>query len=63
MSVLRQFVNLLAGEAFHFRGARIRNGTGRPVRLEIEMDAYEIRKLRRKENTTATPDVDRQANS
>jgi hypothetical protein len=63
MSVLRQFVNLLAGEAFHFRGARIRNGTGRPVRLEIEMDAYEIRKFRREEETARKPDGDRHANS
>jgi hypothetical protein len=63
MSMLRQFVNLLAGEAFHFRGARIRNSSGRPVRLEIEVDAYEIRKLRRKEQTTKESGVDRHAKS
>jgi len=33
MGVFRQIVNLLSGESFHFRGAKIRNRTGKPVRL------------------------------
>jgi hypothetical protein len=43
---VRQIVNLLSGEAFCFRGARIHNRTGKPVRLEVETDEYEIRKIR-----------------
>jgi hypothetical protein len=35
MSAFRQVVNLLSGEAFHFRGGKIRNRTGKPVRLEV----------------------------
>ena len=46
---VRQIVNLLPGEAFHFRGAMIRNRTGKPVRLEVETEAHEIRKIRPEE--------------
>lgn len=49
---IRQIVNLLSGEAFHFRGAKIRNRTGKPVRLEVETDEYEIRKVRSEERPT-----------
>jgi len=48
---VRQIVNLLPGEAFHFRGAMIRNRTGKPVRLEVETDAHEIRKSRSEEKS------------
>ena len=56
---IRQIVNLLSGEAFHFRGARIRNRTGKPVRLEVETDEYEIRKIRPGELPTADDDRNR----
>jgi hypothetical protein len=51
MGVFRQVVSLLPGEAFHFRGAKIRNRTGKPVRLEVETEAYEVRKIRPEENS------------
>ncbi len=61
MNVFHQMVNLLPGEAFHFRGARIRNCTGRPVRLEIETDAYEVRKVRTDDGPLSAHDSDKQA--
>ena len=57
MNVFHQVVNLLAGEAFHFRGARIRNCTGKSVRLEIETDAYEVRKVRNKDAQVSVQDT------
>jgi hypothetical protein len=56
MSASRQVVKLLSGEAFHFRGAKIRNRTGKPVRLEVETEAYEIRKIRTEEHTAREDD-------
>ncbi|HEV3303632.1 MAG TPA: hypothetical protein VG055_28530 [Planctomycetaceae bacterium] len=61
MGVFRQIVNLLSGEAFHFRGAKIRNRTGKPVRLEVETEAYEIRKIRPEETSTQADDRERPA--
>jgi hypothetical protein len=61
MSVFRQVVNLLSGEAFHFRGAKIRNRTGKPVRLEVETDAYEIRKIRLDDQSAREDDIRRQS--
>jgi hypothetical protein len=55
---VRQIVNLLSGEAFHFRGAKIRNRSGKPVRLEVETDAYEIRKSRPEEQSGKRDDID-----
>jgi hypothetical protein len=46
MEIARQVVTLLSGEAFLFRGAKIHNRTGKPVRLEVETETYEIRKVR-----------------
>jgi hypothetical protein len=57
---LRQIVYLLPNEAFHFRGAKIRNRTGKPVRLEIQMDAYEIRKIRTEQQPARDEDNDQQ---
>jgi hypothetical protein len=59
MGIFHQVVNLLAGEAFHFRGAKIRNRTGKPVRLDVETDAYEIRKIRPEEKSAREADSDR----
>ena len=59
MDVFHQVVNLLAGEAFHFRGARIRNCTGKSVRLEIETDAYEVRKVRNKDAPVSEQDTNK----
>ncbi|HET6328682.1 MAG TPA: hypothetical protein VFG04_28620 [Planctomycetaceae bacterium] len=56
---VRQVVNLLSGEAFHFRGAKIRNRTGKPVRLEVETETYEIRKIRTEEQPAREDDVAR----
>jgi hypothetical protein len=56
MGVFRQIVNLLSGEAFHFRGAKICNRTGKPVRLEVETEAYEVRKIRPEEKSTKEGD-------
>jgi hypothetical protein len=55
---MRQVVNLLSGEAFHFRGAQIRNRTGKPVRLEVETDAYEIRKIRPEQQSPKEGDTE-----
>jgi hypothetical protein len=44
VGIFRQVVNLLKGQGFSFRGAVIRNVTGKRVRLEIEMEQHEIRK-------------------
>jgi hypothetical protein len=60
MSAFRQVVKLLSGEAFHFRGAKIRNRTGKPVRLEVETEAYEIRKIRLDEKPAKDDDRERQ---
>jgi hypothetical protein len=57
---VRQIVNLLSGEAFVFRGARIHNRTGNPVRLEVETDEYEIRKIR-EERSPPEADADRRS--
>jgi hypothetical protein len=59
---VRQFVNLLSGETFVFRGARIHNRTGKPVRLEVETDEYEIRKIRTEEPSSKRPDSEGQPN-
>jgi hypothetical protein len=56
MGVFRQVVKLLSGEAFQFRGAKILNRTGKPVRLEVETDAYEIRKIRPEEKSAREDD-------
>ena len=61
MGAFHQIVNLLSGEAFHFRGAKICNRTGKPVRLEVETEAYEIRKIRPEETSTQADDRQRPA--
>jgi hypothetical protein len=61
MSVFRQVVNLLSGEAFHFRGAKIHNRTGKPVRLEVEIEAFEIRKIRLDDQSAREDDIRRQS--
>jgi hypothetical protein len=60
MGVFHQIVYLLSGEAFHFRGAKILNRTGRPVRLEVETEAHEIRKIRSTEQSANGDDRRRQ---
>ncbi len=55
---VRQVVNLASDEAFHFRGAKIRNRTGKPVRLEVETEAYEIRKIRTEEQPPKEGETD-----
>jgi hypothetical protein len=57
--LVRQIVYLLPNEAFHFRGAKIRNRTGKPVRLEVQMDAYEIRKIRPEQQAATEDDIQR----
>ncbi len=59
MGVVLQVVYLRPGEAFQFRGAKIRNSTGKPVQLEVETDAYEIRKIRPEEKSAACGEGER----
>jgi len=59
--LVRQIVCLLPNEAFHFRGAKIRNRTGKPVRLEVQMEAYEIRKIRQEQQPANEDDMRRRS--
>ena len=43
MSAFRQVVNLLSGEAFHFRGGKIRNRTGKPVPTPLQQQIDTLR--------------------